>query len=155
MRKCVPLVAAWLAAALIVLPAVQMAHADSQSGTQDEPADTDIDASTTSTTTSTPGTGKTTGTEKSSPSSAGNNPGNNGRNDQDRAYDAERRGIVLPYSRVLKKVKQAVPGDVVRVRLQQSKSIWTYEVTVLDADGRYIQLSLNARTGSVISKRRR
>jgi hypothetical protein len=132
-------------------PAVEPAHAGASTDatTQDEPADTDIDASTTAT----PGTGTDrTAPEKPSQTSSGNA----GRTDQDRAFDAERRGIVLPYGRVLKKVKQAVPGDIVRVRLQQNKSsVWTYEVTVLDQSGRYIQLSLNARTGTVISKRRR
>lgn len=162
MRKCVPIVVAVVTGCLAAGLAVQApaAWAGSQNDanvTQDEPADTDIDASTTSTATSTStssgrttGTGKT-GTEKSDPRGSASS----GRTDQDRAYDAERRGIVLPYGRVLKKVKQAVPGDIVRVRLEQNKSLWTYEVTVLDGEGRYIQLSLNARTGSVISKRRR
>jgi uncharacterized membrane protein YkoI len=77
----------------------------------------------------------------------------NSRSEQDDAWDANRRGLVLPYGKVLKKVKQAAPGDVVKVRLLKPFiGQWTYEVTVLDTRGRYTKLSLNAKTGSVIKK---
>jgi uncharacterized membrane protein YkoI len=85
---------------------------------------------------------------------------------QDDAREAGRRGLVMSYGRVLKKLKQTVPGDVVKVRLLQfnkvlgikspvNKSTWTYEVTVLDEAGRYTLVSLNAYTGAIISKKRR
>ncbi len=79
-----------------------------------------------------------------------------GKSDNDRARDAGHNGTVLPYGRVLKKVKQAIAGDVVKVRLlQHDASLWTYEVTVLDELGHYTRLSLNARTGVILSKKRR
>ncbi len=75
------------------------------------------------------------------------------RTDQDKAREAGRRGFVLPFGRVLKKVKQVISGDVVKVRLvQREASLWTYEVTVLDDAGHYTRLSLNARTGAILSK---
>ncbi len=74
--------------------------------------------------------------------------------DQEDAWDAKRRGLVMPYGLVLKKVKQASPGDVVKVRLlKRVTGYWTYEVTVLDARGHYTQLSLNAKTGAVLKKK--
>ncbi len=74
--------------------------------------------------------------------------------DQEDAWDAKRRGLVMPYGQVLKRVKQASPGDVVKVRLlKRVTGSWTYEVTVLDTRGRYTQLSLNAQTGAVLKKK--
>jgi uncharacterized membrane protein YkoI len=78
------------------------------------------------------------------------------RTEQDNAREAGQRGYIIPYGRVLKKIKQTVPGDVVKVRLyQRNITLWTYEFTVLDDAGRFTQISLNARTGAVISKKKR
>jgi uncharacterized membrane protein YkoI len=74
-------------------------------------------------------------------------------NDQDTALEAARKGLVLPFGKVLKTVKKNAPGDVVKVRLiYRLTGMWTYEVTVLDSKGRYTKLSLNARSGALISK---
>lgn len=76
--------------------------------------------------------------------------------DQTRARDAGARGIVRPYGWILKKVRKAAPGDVVRVSLKQRQGdLWTYEVTVLSDSGRYVQLSLNAATGAILSRKNR
>jgi uncharacterized membrane protein YkoI len=77
------------------------------------------------------------------------------RSEQEDARIAGRKGLVLPYGQVLKKVRQIVPGDVVRVRLNRKTVNWTYDVTVLDTDGRYTLLSLNARTGRVLSRKKK
>ena len=66
------------------------------------------------------------------------------------------RRILRPYGWVLKKIKKAVPGDVVKVRLtERANDLWTYDVTVLNDAGRYVQLSLNASTGAIISRKSR
>lgn len=76
--------------------------------------------------------------------------------DQTRARDAGARGIVRPYGWILKKVRKAAPGDVVRVSLKQRQGdLWTYEITILNESGRYVQLSLNAATGAILSRKNR
>ncbi len=76
--------------------------------------------------------------------------------DQMDARQAVERGEVRPFGWLLKKLKKAVPGDVVKVRLKHhARDLWTYEVTVLNATGRYVQVSLNAATGAVIKSKYR
>jgi uncharacterized membrane protein YkoI len=63
---------------------------------------------------------------------------------------------VRPYGWLLKRIRNAVPGDVIKVKLKHnSQDLWTYDVTVLSESGRYVQISLNATTGVIISKKRR
>ena len=76
--------------------------------------------------------------------------------DQTDARQAVERGEVRSFGWLLKKLKTAVPGDVVKVRLKRhARDLWTYEVTVLNATGRYVQVSLNAATGAVIKSKYR
>ena len=71
------------------------------------------------------------------------------------AREAGRKGLVRPYGWLLKRIKKAVPGDVVKVQLlQHAGDLWTYDVTVLSESGRYVKISLNASTGVIISKKR-
>jgi hypothetical protein len=94
--------------------------------------------------------GRSAGSVSSSTRSTGK------RSDQDRALAAEKRGRILPYGRIVKVVTQNVPGDIIRVRLIENVgSDFIYEVTVLDDGGRYTKVSLNARTGKVLNKKRR
>ncbi len=82
--------------------------------------------------------------------------GSNNRTDQEDARDAVRRGALVSYSLILKNLKKDVPGDVLKVRLlKRTNKLWTYEFTVLDDAGRFTQVSLNARTGKIISKKKR
>jgi uncharacterized membrane protein YkoI len=103
--------------------------------------------------------GRGTGNPKTpTPPTAASNNGRqseSSRSEQEDARIAGRKGLVLPYGQVLKKVRQIVPGDVVRVRLNRKTLNWTYDVTVLDTDGRYTLLSLNARTGRVLSRKKK
>jgi uncharacterized membrane protein YkoI len=76
--------------------------------------------------------------------------------EQNSARRALERGAVRPYGWLLKRIKKAAPGDIVKVRLKhQAPDTWTYDVTVLSESGRYVQISLNATTGAIISKKRR
>jgi hypothetical protein len=76
--------------------------------------------------------------------------------DQTRARNAGAKGAVRPFGWILKKVRKAAPGDVVRVSLKQRQGdLWTYEITVLSDSGRYVQLSLNAATGAILSRKNR
>jgi uncharacterized membrane protein YkoI len=74
------------------------------------------------------------------------------RSEQDRAQDAERRGLVAPYTAVTARALKDAPGDIVSVRLyERSKERWIYELTVLSSAGRYTDLVLDARTVRIIA----
>jgi hypothetical protein len=74
------------------------------------------------------------------------------RSEQDRAQDAERRGLVAPYATVAASVLKDAPGDIVSVRLyERSKDRWIYELAVLSSAGRYSDIVLDARTVRIIA----
>lgn len=76
--------------------------------------------------------------------------------DQTKAREAVEKGEVRPLGWLLKRLGRTVPGDVVKVRLKrQGQNQWTYDVTVLNASGRYVLVSLNAATGAIIKSRPR
>ncbi len=60
---------------------------------------------------------------------------------------------VLSYGNILKQVKKAAPGDIVKVALlQKQRGVWTYEFDILDAAGKVTKISVNAQTAAIISK---
>jgi hypothetical protein len=68
--------------------------------------------------------------------------------------DATRRGLLMPFDRLVKKLKVTLPGELVRVQLfSRSAQLWVYEIAVLDDAGRYTFAVVNAKTGAVIRKR--
>jgi hypothetical protein len=76
--------------------------------------------------------------------------------DQLNARNGGREGRFRSYGWILNKIRKISPGDIVKVRLKQHEgNLWTYDVTVLDDGGRYVQISLNASTGAMISKKSR
>lgn len=66
------------------------------------------------------------------------------------ARQALRRGEVLPLTRILVIVGQRVPGDVIKVKLEEDDGRIEYEVKVLTAAGRVIEVELDARTGRIL-----
>lgn len=86
----------------------------------------------------------------------GNTAASSNTNDQISARLQLARGNVRPFGQLLKVIRRAAPGDVVRVKLRQRpRGPWIYDVTVLGADGRYVQLSLNASDGRIVSRKKR
>ncbi len=97
----------------------------------------------------------TVSAERSVTSGSGTAAGSGG-NDQISARMELARGNVRPFSQMLKVIRRAAPGDVVRVKLRQRlRGAWIYDVTVLGPDGHYVQLSLNAADGRIISRKKR
>lgn len=71
--------------------------------------------------------------------------------DHDAALEALRRGEVLPLSRILPIVHRRVPGDVIKIKLDEdndTKRI-NYSVKVLTGDGRIIEVEVDAKTAVV------
>ncbi len=73
--------------------------------------------------------------------------------DQDRARDAERRGVVLRYSAILAIIRQESPGGYRQRGLREiSKDRWRYEFKILGFDGRYTEATLDARSGAICAR---
>lgn len=73
--------------------------------------------------------------------------------DDDDHIEARRllqRGEILPLNHILQVVQQRVPGDVIEVELDRSsKRGWEYEIKVLTATGRVLEVDVNAHTGEI------
>lgn len=66
------------------------------------------------------------------------------------ARELLKRGEILPLGRILQIVQERVPGDIIQVELDHSdKHGWEYEVKVLAANGRVLEVDVNARTGVI------
>jgi uncharacterized membrane protein YkoI len=73
-----------------------------------------------------------------------------GKDDQAEARMLLQRGEILPLGRILQIVQGRVPGDIIEVELDRSdKHGWEYEVKVLAANGRVIEVDVNARDGAI------
>ena len=70
--------------------------------------------------------------------------------EHDAVRDALRRGDVLPLAKVLAIAAQHVPGDVVKVELEQEEHVLIYEIKVLTQNGRVREIEIDARTGAVL-----
>lgn len=72
------------------------------------------------------------------------------KHDHDRARRALERGEVLPLERILAVVRARVPGEVVRVELERDDGKWIYEVRVIDAAGRRVEIEVDAARGVIL-----
>lgn len=78
-----------------------------------------------------------------------------GDHDQDRAFLALQRGEILPLDKVLTGLGAHHPGELVGVELERREGRWIYELRLIDATGRLIDLDVDARTGTVIGPEER
>lgn len=60
------------------------------------------------------------------------------------------RGVVLPLPRILDIAQHRVPGEVLKVELEEMSDRLGYEVKILTADGRVQEIKLDARTGAIL-----
>ena len=60
------------------------------------------------------------------------------------------RGELLPLPRVMALAKARVPGDVVKTELESKHGRLTYEIKVLTASGRVLEVKLDARSGAIL-----
>jgi len=69
--------------------------------------------------------------------------------DQERARRAFELGEILPITEILAIVARYLPGDVIEVDLDVSRDGINYEVDVLTPTGRVVEITIDARTGTV------
>ncbi|MCC6467780.1 MAG: PepSY domain-containing protein [Alphaproteobacteria bacterium] len=81
---------------------------------------------------------------------AGGGPGRaDERADHDRARRALERNEIRPLSAILDAVRPRLPGEVVRVELEQSKGRWLYEFRVIDGAGRVYEVQVDATSAAI------
>lgn len=67
--------------------------------------------------------------------------------DHEKARRALEAGDILPLSKVLSIVERDYPGQVVEVEFEREDGVWVYELKVLQAGGRMVELEVDARDG--------
>ncbi len=71
-------------------------------------------------------------------------------NERQMVRDALMRGEVLPLEKILAIANREVPGDVIKVELEQEKIGLIYEIKILTGTGRVREVKIDARTGKVV-----
>jgi uncharacterized membrane protein YkoI len=69
--------------------------------------------------------------------------------DQDEARAAVESGAILPLEKILDRVKGRLPGEIVKVKLEHENGGWVYEFRVIDAQGHWRDIEVDAVTGDV------
>lgn len=75
--------------------------------------------------------------------------------DQDRAREAVQSGQVMPLEKVLARVRQTWPGEVLEVELEQKHGQWVYDIKLLQPDGQLRKLRLDARNAALMQEKLR
>lgn len=70
--------------------------------------------------------------------------------DHDRARHALERGEIQSLDKVMAVLRESVTGDVVGVELERDDGIWIYEFKVLRADGRVVEVKVDAATARIL-----
>lgn len=75
-------------------------------------------------------------------------------NDRPAAQAAAPAGPVgaLPLARILAIAGRTAPGEVVKVELEDEHGVLAYELEIVTARGRLIELRIDARTGAVLRR---
>ncbi|MBB4631026.1 PepSY domain-containing protein [Sphingosinicella soli] len=63
---------------------------------------------------------------------------------------AVERGDILSLPQILALAQARVPGDVLKIELEQDDGVLSYEVKILTRKGRVREVELDARTGALI-----
>lgn len=73
------------------------------------------------------------------------------RGDHDDARRAFERGEAQPLSQILKRVQTVAPGEVLEVEMDRENGRLVYEIEVLQRSGRVLEITVDARSGAVLS----
>lgn len=70
--------------------------------------------------------------------------------DADRARQKALSGKIMPLVQILQSVRTTWPGEVVDVELDDDDDGPTYEIRVMQQNGRVVEIEVDARSGKVI-----
>jgi len=69
--------------------------------------------------------------------------------DHDKALHAVKNGEIRPLSEILNEVKDQLPGQVIKTKLERKDKVWVYEFRVVDHDGQLFEVHVDARSGKI------
>jgi uncharacterized membrane protein YkoI len=72
-----------------------------------------------------------------------------GRYDQDEARAAVESGAILPLETILARLKGRLSGEIVKVKLERERGAWVYEFRVIDPQGHWREIAVDAATGAI------
>lgn len=70
--------------------------------------------------------------------------------DQERARAALERGEILPLQSILERAEADFPGKLLEAELEAEDGRLSYEIKLLTAGGRIVELTYDARTGALL-----
>lgn len=71
------------------------------------------------------------------------------KHDQDAVRQAVERGEIKALADILSAIREKLPGEVVRVEIEQKKGRWFYELRVADSKGRLFEVYVDAHNGAI------
>ncbi len=74
-------------------------------------------------------------------------------NEREQAFRALEAGEIMTLQKVLTKISQEVPGQLIKVELEREQGRWVYEFKLLRQGGEQIKLVVNAVNGEVIQSK--
>jgi len=74
--------------------------------------------------------------------------------DENRSYDQARRAVergeALPLPRLIDKMRETAPGQIVAVEYEYEFERWVYEFKIIDSRGRLQKVHLDALSGELV-----
>jgi uncharacterized membrane protein YkoI len=71
--------------------------------------------------------------------------------DHDEAERARERGEIRPLEEIMPILRQRHGGEVAQIELEHVQGVWIYEFKLIDAAGRLVAVSIDAKTGAVVA----
>ncbi len=63
------------------------------------------------------------------------------------------RGEILPLEQIIKMNESQLAGRIVEVELERERGAYLYEIKVLQPDGRYREIKIDARSGQIVRRK--
>lgn len=82
---------------------------------------------------------------------AGADRGGRGRDDdQEKVWEARKRGAILPLETILASLLRTYPGDILKIELDDDDDYLIYEIEILTRRGIVLELEVDAHTGRIL-----
>ena len=71
--------------------------------------------------------------------------------DHDEAERARERGEIRPLEEIMPILRQRHSGEIAQIELEHDHGVWIYEFKLIDAAGRLVEITIDAKTGAVVA----
>jgi uncharacterized membrane protein YkoI len=77
------------------------------------------------------------------------------RHDHDAARRAVERGEIKPLAEILTRLRDKLPGEVIRIEVERKQGRWLYELRLADANGRLYEAYVDGATAEIVQIKRK